>query len=89
VAAAVRAIVNVQRALRADPALAREVGLRRFPAEAAEMIADLVGRDVEFYDPTISPEAVNALNDFSRSIGLLREPVAYDDVVATRFSALW
>jgi NitT/TauT family transport system substrate-binding protein len=89
VAAAVRAIVNVQRALRAEPALAREVGLRRFPAEAADIIADLVARDVEFYDPALSPEAVSALNDFSRSVGLLRRPVAYEDVVATRFRALW
>jgi ABC-type nitrate/sulfonate/bicarbonate transport system substrate-binding protein len=89
VAAAVRAIVKVQRALRADPALAAEVGRRRFPAEAAEMIAGLVERDVEFYDPVISPDAVVALNDFSRSVGLLRESVRYEDVVATRFRGLW
>jgi len=88
-AAAVRAIVKVQLALRADPALAAEVGRRRFPAEAADMIAGLVARDVEFYDPAISADTVTAMNDFSRSVGLLAEPVAYEDVVATRFSELW
>ena len=35
-AAAVRAIVKAQKALRADPSLAREVGLRKFPKDAAE-----------------------------------------------------
>jgi ABC-type nitrate/sulfonate/bicarbonate transport system substrate-binding protein len=88
-AAAVRAIVKVQHALRADPSLAAEVGRRRFPADAAEMIAGLVAQDVEFYDPVIPPQAVTALNDFSRSVGLLSAPVAYEDVVAARFSALW
>ena len=38
-AAAVRAIVKAQKALRAKPALAAEVGRRRFPKEGAELIA--------------------------------------------------
>lgn len=37
--AAVRAIVKAQRALRADPALAAEVGKRKFPPEAANLIS--------------------------------------------------
>jgi hypothetical protein len=29
------------------------------------------------------------MNEFSQAIGLLPAPVAYDDVVATRFRTLW
>ncbi len=89
VAAAVRAIVRAQGILRKDPARATEVGRRRFPPPAAEIIAAVVERDLPFYDPAISDQAVAAMNGFARSLGLLGAPVAYDDVVATRFRNLW
>lgn len=88
-AAVVRAIVKTQRALRADPALALEVGRRRFPAEAAELIATIVERDLPFYDPVIYEDAVAQLNRFACSIGHLREPVPYEQIVAVRFRAIW
>ncbi|HEV8641347.1 MAG TPA: ABC transporter substrate-binding protein [Methylomirabilota bacterium] len=89
VAAAVRGIVAAQRALRAAPGRASDVGRRRFPPAAAEMIATLVERDLPFYDPTISESSVTAVSAFARALGLLAAPVAYDDVVATRFRDLW
>ena len=89
VEAAVRAIVRAQRLLRNDSALATEVGRRRFPAAAAEIIAAIVERDLPFYDPAISEAAVTTMNDFAQAIGLLDAPVSYDDVVATRFRDLW
>ena len=89
VAAAVRAIVRTQRMLREDPALASEVGRRRFPPEAAEIIAALVERDLPFYDPVISEAAVATMNGFAQAIGLLDAPVPYEEVVATRFCNLW
>jgi ABC-type nitrate/sulfonate/bicarbonate transport system substrate-binding protein len=89
VAATVRGIVAAQRELRARPGRASEVGRRRFPPAAAEMIAALVERDLPFYDPTISESSVTALSAFARALGLLASPVAYDDVVATRFRDLW
>ena len=89
VAAAVRAIVRTQRMLRKDPALATEVGRRRFPPAGAEVIAAIVGRDLPFYDPVISEASVAAMNRFAKAIGLLTGPVAYDQVVATRFRDLW
>ena len=88
-AAAVRAIVKTQRALRLEPARAREVGQRRFPPEAAELIATIVERDAPFYDPVISEEAVVSLNRFAQSAGLLPGPVSYEQVVAVRFRDLW
>ena len=89
VAAAVRAIVKAHRTLRADPGRATEVGRKRFPPAAAEMIAGLVERDLPFYDPVVHEEAVRATNEFARALGLLSAPVAYDEVVDTRFRPLW
>ncbi len=71
------------------PALAAEVGRRRFPQEAAELIATVVERDVPFYDPVISPEAVAGLNRFAQSVGRLPSQVGYEQVVAVRFRDLW
>jgi ABC-type nitrate/sulfonate/bicarbonate transport system substrate-binding protein len=89
VAAAVRAIVRAQAVLRRDPAQATEVGRRRFPPAAAELIAAVVTRDLPFYDPTIGERAVSIMNGFARSLGLLTAPVTYEDTVATRFGDLW
>lgn len=87
--AAVRAIVKAQRALRADPAVAREVGRRKFPPESAALIAAIVARDAPFYDPVISEDAVRRLNAFAQSIGHLSAPAPYEQVVATRCRHLW
>ncbi len=89
VAAAVRAIVRAQDILRKDPGRATEVGRRRFPPAAAEIIAAIVERDLPFYDPSIGEPAVSAMNGFARALGLLAVPVAYEDTVATRFRDLW
>ncbi len=87
--AAVRAIVRAQKALRADPAIAREVGTRKFPQDSVALIAAIVERDAQFYDPVISEAAVRRLNAFAQSIGHLTGPVPYDQVVATRCRRLW
>jgi NitT/TauT family transport system substrate-binding protein len=89
IAATVRAIVRTHKALRADPTRATEVGKRRFPPEAAELIATIIERDLPFYDASISEEAVNGLNRFAQAIGLLAGPVSYEQVVAIQFRDLW
>jgi ABC-type nitrate/sulfonate/bicarbonate transport system substrate-binding protein len=88
-AAAIRAIVKAQSALRADPRLAREVGLRKFPKDAAELIANVVARDVEFYDPVITQEMVSKMNRFAHSVGQLTAAVKYEDVVAVGCRDFW
>ena len=87
--AAIRAIVNVQKALKEDPSRATAVGEKLFPPDEAGMIAGLIERDLPFYDPSISQEAVNSMNRFAKDIGLLTEDVSYDQVVASQFSGLW
>jgi ABC-type nitrate/sulfonate/bicarbonate transport system substrate-binding protein len=89
IAATVRAIVKTHKALRADPTRAAEVGKRRFSPDAAELIATIIERHLQFYDASISEETVNGLNRFAQSIGLLAEPVSYEQVVAARFRDLW
>jgi len=89
VAAAVRAIAQAQRALRDDPSLATRAAKKHFPAAERELIAELVRRDAPFYDAAISEAAVDALNGFARSTGLLSGPVAYDRVVAAAFAKCW
>ena len=87
--AALRAIVAAQRALRADPSRAVEVGQRLFPPDEAALIVDLVRRDAPFYTAAISPETVAGLNRFCRGLGTLSDDVPYEQVVATRFAHLW
>jgi ABC-type nitrate/sulfonate/bicarbonate transport system substrate-binding protein len=89
VEAAVRALVAAQRALKEDPARATAVGRKLFPEAEAELIAELIRRDAPFYDPAISPQSVDALNAFSRNMGLLSGAASYEHVVASQFRNLW
>jgi ABC-type nitrate/sulfonate/bicarbonate transport system substrate-binding protein len=88
-AAAIRAIVKTQAALRADPARATEVGRKLFPPSEAELIAELIRRDLPYYDASISPEFVAGMNQFARDIGILKGQPSYEDVVAAQFRDLW
>ena len=69
--------------------LITEVGEKTFPAAEASMIADVVARDLPFYDAAIPESFVAGMNQFAQDMDLLDEPVGYDRVVATRFSDLW
>ena len=89
VAAALRAVRRAQQALQANPELAAEVGKRRFPQAEASMIADIIRRDLPFYDPAISTAAVSRMNQFAQDIGLLEAPVPYEQVVYTEAPPLW
>jgi NitT/TauT family transport system substrate-binding protein len=88
-AAAIRAIVETQAALKHDVQRAAEVGRKLFPPAEAGLIVDLIRRDVPYYDAAISREFVAGMNEFAREIGILNGPARYEDVVATQFSHLW
>jgi NitT/TauT family transport system substrate-binding protein len=88
-AGAVRAIVRAQRALKADPSLATQIGNRLFPLDEVALIASLIERDAPFYDATISSEAVAGLNKFAQANGLIAAPIPYDRLVAAQFRDLW
>ncbi len=88
-AAAVRAIVRTQNAIKSDLTLATKVGQALFPESDAAMIADVVARDLPYYDAAISEEFVLGMNEFMTDLGWLDGPVPYEQVVATQFSNLW
>src|SRR5579864_6166362 len=88
-AAALRALVATQIALKADVSRAAEVGAKRFPPRETRLIAGIISRDLPFYDPAISEGSVTAINRFAVSMSVLDEDVPYADIVATPFSYLW
>jgi NitT/TauT family transport system substrate-binding protein len=89
VAAAVRAIVKTQTALKANVARATEVGKKLFPETEAALIAELIRRDLPFYDATLPRDFIAGMTAFARSEGVLDREAAYDNVVATQFAPLW
>ena len=88
-AAAVRALVKTHAALKADVSRATQIGRKLFPPSEAELIAELIRRDLPYYDASISREFAAGMNQFSRDIGILTGDVPYENIVATHFSHLW
>jgi len=89
VAAATRAIVAAQLALKKDPGLATAAAKNLFPAAETAMIAELVRRDTPFYDAAISRQKIDALNAFASAMGLLSAAPAYADLVPDVCRAVW
>jgi|SRR5215470_13801131 len=83
-AGAVRAIVKTHAVLKNDVTLATTIGRKLFPAAEAELIAELIRRDLPYYDHKISREAVAGMNQFARDIRILQGEVPYERVVATQ-----
>ena len=89
VAGCVRAIVKTQTALKADVSLATKVGRKLFPEHEAGLIAELIRRDLPYYDATVSREFVDGMTEFQRNVGLIKGNPKYEDVVATAFLKHW
>jgi ABC-type nitrate/sulfonate/bicarbonate transport system substrate-binding protein len=87
-AAAVRAIARTHEALKEDVGLATVVGRKLFPPAEAGLIAELIRRDLPYYDGRISREFVAGMNAFARDLGILQGDVPYERVVATQFADL-
>ena len=76
--------------LKADVSRATEVGEKRFPPRETGLIAQIVARDLPYYDAAISEKSVAGDRRLrARSHGILDENVPYGDIVATQFSHLW
>jgi NitT/TauT family transport system substrate-binding protein len=88
-AAAVRAMVKTQNALKTNVARAAEVGRKLFPPEQAELIVGLIRRDLPYYDAAIPETFVAGMTQFARDLGILSGDVPYEKVVATQFRQLW
>jgi NitT/TauT family transport system substrate-binding protein len=88
-AAAVRAIVQTQEALKRNVSLASQVGHKLFPETEAGLITELIRRDLPYYDAVVTPNFVAGMSQFARDLGLIDAPLTYEQVVATQFSRLW
>ncbi len=88
-AGAIRAVIKAHQALRENPSRATEVGKKVFPPTEAGLIAEIIKRDLPYYDPAISEEVVTKMNRFAQDVGLLSGPVSYEQVVAVQFLDLW
>jgi len=81
--AAVRAIRATHAALKEDPARATAIGQKLFPPAEAELIAELIRRDLPFYDAAIKPASITGMNRFARDLGILGTDVPYERIVAS------
>jgi ABC-type nitrate/sulfonate/bicarbonate transport system substrate-binding protein len=88
-ASAVRALIKTQAALKQNVKLATDVGRKWFPEFEASLIADVVARDLPFYDPAISQETFSATSRFAQAMGLAKQSATYEDAVAVQFRDLW
>jgi ABC-type nitrate/sulfonate/bicarbonate transport system substrate-binding protein len=80
-AAARRALIAAQNALKADVARATEVGRQRFPERETGLIAGIVARDLPYYDAAITPAQLAAVNRFAGAMSLVDGEPSYTDVV--------
>lgn len=79
-----RAILAVNAAhdvLKKDPGRAAGIGRKLFPPAEADLIAELIRRDLPYYDATISQKAFASMSRFAKELGLLSKSVSYEDVV--------
>lgn len=81
--AVVRAMAATHAALKKDVTLAAKIGRKLFPPAEAELIAELIRRDLPYYETTISQDFVAGMNRFARNVGILSGDVAYETIVAT------
>jgi ABC-type nitrate/sulfonate/bicarbonate transport system substrate-binding protein len=86
-AAAIRAIANTHAALQRDLTLATAIGRKLFPPAEAELIAEIIRRDLPYYDTAISEISVSGMNAFARDLGILQGDVAYAQIVAPQLRA--
>ena len=86
--AAIRAISRTHAALRGDFTLATKIGRKLFPPFEADLIAELIARDLPYYNTAISETFVNGMNAFARDLGILDADVPYAQVVAPELGAI-
>src|SRR5262245_14031082 len=79
--AAVRAVARAHAALKSDVTLATKIGRKLFPPTEAELIAELIRRDLPYYDTAIRRDFVAGMNQFARDVGILSGDVPFEKIV--------
>jgi NitT/TauT family transport system substrate-binding protein len=52
-------------------------------------LAEIVRRDLPFYDASIAAPSITAINSFAREMGVLASDVPYDQIVAMQSRHFW
>jgi NitT/TauT family transport system substrate-binding protein len=81
------AIVKTHTALKKNPELATDIGRKLFPAHEADLIAELVRRDLPYYDTSISRDFVAGMNQFARDTCILVGDVPYEKITTQPYSS--
>jgi ABC-type nitrate/sulfonate/bicarbonate transport system substrate-binding protein len=81
--AVVRAMKKTHAALKDDLSRATRIGRKLFPPAEAELIAELIQRDLPYYDTQIARSAVSGMNQFAHDLGILSGDVPYEQIVST------
>ena len=81
-AAVKKALDKTHAALKSDVTLATGIGRKLFPPAEAELIAELIRRDLPDYDTAIPRNFVTGMNCFASDIGILTTDVPYESIVA-------
>jgi ABC-type nitrate/sulfonate/bicarbonate transport system substrate-binding protein len=81
------AIVKTHTALKKNPDLATDIGRKLFPAHEADLIAELVRRDLPYYDTSISRDFVAGMNQFARDMCIQVGDVPYEKIVTRPYSS--
>jgi NitT/TauT family transport system substrate-binding protein len=76
-----RAMAKTHAALKKDVTLATTIGRKLFPPTEAELIAELIRRDLPYFETGISREFVAGMNQFARDVGILSGDVPYEKIV--------
>jgi NitT/TauT family transport system substrate-binding protein len=79
------AIAKTHIALKKNPELATDIGRKLFPAHEADLIAELVRRDLPYYDTSISRDFVAGMNQFARDMCILVGDVPYEKITTQRY----
>jgi NitT/TauT family transport system substrate-binding protein len=88
-AAALNALIDAQADLKADVGRAALVGDKRFPPRETGLIAQIVERDLPYYEAAIGEKAIAGVVGFAQALDIINQSVEYRDIVATQFSHLW
>ncbi|QQP92812.1 ABC transporter substrate-binding protein (plasmid) [Skermanella sp. TT6] len=77
-----RAVAEAQAVLRDDPQVATRIAGALFPPAETGLIAELIRRDLPFYDTCLPERSVAGMIAFSREVGIVSGPIPYDRIVA-------
>lgn len=80
--AAVEALRQAHSLLREDPDRATAIAAKRFPEREAALIAELIRRDLPYYETDIPDAAIAGLNHFARAEGLAARDFTRPEMVA-------